>query len=389
MGWKALSYRTETPPIARGGWLDALRFIVAVLIILHHFQAAGPVPLAQAIHPVFKEGGFLLTNFFLIDSGYVLMRIYGYDVSRGRMTGSDFFLKRFLRVYPGHLIMLTVLVTAVLLSEAAGVPPRAPEWFRWDQLFAQFTLTQSLGVPGGIGWNAATWSVSALIGCYLAFPYVLRILISLKPWTALFGMAAVYLIANQLTWVFLDSPIYQMPMVYGLIRALPLFALGMTLAVFSERVWVNPRLAGWTMLLAFLGLATAQYFGKNALISLFLISLIILGAGAIPVTKPSKFVERAAIVSYAMFVSNEVVRIIYFGFANVAIARFDLNVSLQWALWFAGFVLAIVFAFVFSDLVDQPIQNKIKAWLKTRRKAVATPREPVAPSIAADQPSHI
>src|SRR5262245_19098283 len=119
----------------------------------------------------------------------------------------------------------------------------------------------------------------------------------------------------------------------------------MTLAVFSEPVWVNPKLACWTMLIAFLGLATAQYFGKNALISLFFISLIIMGAGAIPVTKPSKFIERAAIVSYAMFVTNEVVRIIYFGFANVAISRLHLDVTLQWALWFVGVGAAVVFAF--------------------------------------------
>ena len=75
MPWTPISTRNETVPIARGGWLDALRFIVAFGIILHHFQAAGPVPLAEALHPVFERGGFLLTNFFLIDSGYVLMRV--------------------------------------------------------------------------------------------------------------------------------------------------------------------------------------------------------------------------------------------------------------------------------------------------------------------------
>lgn len=62
------SSRNEPPPIGRGGWLDALRFIVAALIILHHFQMSAPVPLAEGLHPVFERGGFLLTNFFLIDS---------------------------------------------------------------------------------------------------------------------------------------------------------------------------------------------------------------------------------------------------------------------------------------------------------------------------------
>ena len=69
MAWTAISTRNETPPIVRGGWLDALRFIVAGMIILHHFQGAGPLALAEHVHPVFERGGFLLTNFFLIDSG--------------------------------------------------------------------------------------------------------------------------------------------------------------------------------------------------------------------------------------------------------------------------------------------------------------------------------
>ena len=154
MAWSAISHRNETPPITRGGWLDALRFIVASLIILHHVPAAGPVPLADALHPVFERGGFLLTNFFLIDSGYVLMRVYGEAVERGSMSPGDFFLKRFLRVCPAHLIMGLSLVGLVLVCAAAGVAPRNPEWFAWDQLPAQLTLTQAFGVYGGLGWNA-------------------------------------------------------------------------------------------------------------------------------------------------------------------------------------------------------------------------------------------
>ena len=185
MAWTAISTRNETPPIARGGWLDALRFIVASLIILHHFQAAGPVPLAESLHPVFERGGFLLTNFFLIDSGYVLMRVYGGSVGRGDLSPGDFFIKRFLRVYPAHLIMGLALVALIVFSAAMGVAPRNPEWFAWDQLPAQLTMTQAFGVHGGLGWNAPSWSISALLGCYVLFPYILRALKGVGPWGVL------------------------------------------------------------------------------------------------------------------------------------------------------------------------------------------------------------
>ncbi|MGQ2974029.1 MAG: acyltransferase family protein, partial [Brevundimonas mediterranea] len=92
---------------------------------------------------------FLLTNFFLIDSGYVLMRVYGASVAGGRMSAGDFFLKRYLRVVPAHLIMGLSLVGLVVGGGMLGFAPRAPEWFAWDQFWAQITLTQAYGVPGG------------------------------------------------------------------------------------------------------------------------------------------------------------------------------------------------------------------------------------------------
>ena len=372
-----ISTRNETPPIVRGGWLDALRFIVAALIVLHHFQAAGPVALAEAVHPVFERGGFLLTNFFLIDSGYVLMRVYGPSVGRGAMSPWDFFLKRYLRVFPAHFIILTGLVLLVVGATAAGIPPRNPEWFAWDQLPAQAALVQAFGVHGGLGWNAPTWSISALIGCYLAFPWILKGLRKLGPWTALALGVGVYLLANEATWAFLNYPVYQMPMGYGFIRALPLFFLGMTLAWFAEKVWIQPRLAGWVGILATLVLAFVQYFDKHALISLACISLIILAAGATPTPRPSKWVEKAAIVSFAIFISNEPVRIAWFGVVNVVVAKLGLSVPVQWGLWAMGVLAAFVFAFAFNALIDQPLQNRIKAWLKSRRKKPEPKLEPV------------
>jgi peptidoglycan/LPS O-acetylase OafA/YrhL len=377
MAWTAISTRNETIPIVRGGWLDALRFIVAGLIILHHFQGAGPIALAESLHPVFERGGFLLTNFFLIDSGYVLMRVYGASVAGGRMSAGDFFLKRYLRVLPAHLIMVLSLVVLIVGGGLLGFTPRAPEWFRWDQLPAQATLTQAFGVPGGLGWNAPSWSISALIGCYLAFPWLLKGIARLGPWSVLALGVGGYLLVNQLTWSLLGYPVYQMPMGYGFIRALPLFALGMALAWFAQKVWISPRLAAWAGISAALLLAFVQFFDKHALVSLACISTIILAAGATPTPRPSKWVEKAAQVSFSMFITNEVVRIAWFGVANVAIARFALPVGAQWALWVGGVAAAFAFAFAFHFMIDNPIQSRIRDWLKGRSRRPVAATQPV------------
>ena len=88
--------------IARGGWQDVLRFAAGSLIILYHFREASPVPLPQ-LHPVFDRG-YLLTDFFIIDSGYVLARIYG-----------DRLAARLIREHP-----LGDLVRQVVRALAAG-----------------------------------------------------------------------------------------------------------------------------------------------------------------------------------------------------------------------------------------------------------------------------
>jgi peptidoglycan/LPS O-acetylase OafA/YrhL len=69
-----------------------------------------------------------------------------------------------------------------------------------------------------------------------------------------------------------------------------------------------------------------------------------------------------------MFITNEVVRIAWFGVVNVMIAKFALPVAAQWALWGMGVLAAFVFAFLFHVLIDTPIQDRIRVWLKSRSR---------------------
>jgi len=75
---------------------------------------------------------------------------------------------------------------------------------------------------------------------------------------------------------------------------------------------------------AALMLAFVQYFDEHALISLACIATIILAAGATPTPRLSKWVEKAAQVSFSIFITNQVVRIAWFGVANVTFARLAL-----------------------------------------------------------------
>src|SRR3990167_3379957 len=325
---------TEPSPrpvrIARGGWLDALRFIVGALIILYHFREAAPVPLGQ-LHPVF-ERGYLLTDFFIIDSGYVLARIYGDRLAAGQASLRAYARQRLLRVIPAHLVVSLILVAIVGGAALAGVAPSNPRWFDWSQLPAQVLLVQAYGVPGGQGWNAPTWTLSALIGCYLLLPWICRALWRWPPVAVVIGATLLVLAAA--------------------------FAL--------------------------VGL---QAFGAFSLLSLGLMTVIIWAAGAVPVRSPSRMIEHLALMSFSMFLTNEVSRIVWFGLLY-ALGQEAWSSDVRWVLWAIGLVGAFVAAAVFRYGFDRPVQT----WLSpsrrpgsTRRSAAATERavELGGPGVAA------
>ena len=354
------------PRIARGGWLDALRFIVGALIILYHFREAAPVPLPQ-FHPVFDRG-YLLTDFFIIDSGYVLARIYGDRLATRQAPLGAYVRQRLLRVIPAHLVVSLILIAIVGGAALAGVSPSNPQWFDWSQLPAQVFLVQAYGVPGGQGWNAPTWTLSALIGCYLLLPWICRALWRWPPALVLVGAVIVVIISNLAASMWLGDPIYRLPLRFGIVRALPLFLLGVAAAYYGSRVYVAPRISGAIGLAAAATLIVLQAFGAFSLLSLGLMTVIIWAAGAIPVLKPSRLVEHLALMSFSMFLTNEVTRIVWFGLLE-ALGQDALPSGARWALWSIGFIGAFVAAAVFRYGFDRPVQTWLGSSRPRRAKA--------------------
>ena len=169
-------------------------------------------------------------------------------------------------------------------------------------------------------------------------------------------------------------------MKYGFLRALPLFLGGVALARFAQKVYLPPRFAAGLGVAAVAALIGLQAFGRFSILSLALISIIIIAAGAIPVRRKSALVERAALVSFSMFITNEVVRIGWFGAVNVLEAHSAWPEPLRWALWVFGIALALVFAIGFHYLVDIPTQRWVAAWTRRRTaKPAPAPSTPARP----------
>ena len=128
----------------RSAPLDLLRLLAAVLIVLFHFKDDGPIELYLG-HPILQRG-YLATDFFLILSGYVLGRSYGPKIVAGLMSDGRFVLRRILRVWPAHAIMLASFAAIILITGLAGRPTHHEGEFLWRNLPAQLFLMQAWGI---------------------------------------------------------------------------------------------------------------------------------------------------------------------------------------------------------------------------------------------------
>jgi peptidoglycan/LPS O-acetylase OafA/YrhL len=354
--------RTGVVP-GRGGALDALRFLAALLIVVYHYGQNAPVAL-EGLHPVFARG-YLATDFFLILSGYVLGRAYGRQVLGGRLGPAGFLGKRLQRLWPAQLIVLAGLASVVFLAGLIGAQPEHPENYTAQAFVMQALFSQAWGLPGGGGWNHQSWSLSALVICYGLFPLAWTWVSKLKSSTALLclGMLAV-IGGDMLCMGLLGRPIYDLEFHFGLIRALPLFLLGLCIARVVEEGRTSLIVAhslGW---LSAGALVMLQLAGRFDLASITCIAGIVLACGRVPVAKPSALVEEGAKLSFALFITHAFTGLVWFGALNVLEARVDLPEVVRWVLWAGAIPAALIVSLVFHYWVDTPVQ----AWLAQRLK---------------------
>lgn len=289
--------------------LTGLRGIAALWVMAFHLcKVAGPHAV-WAAHAGLLSFGWTGVDLFFVLSGFILMWVHGAQFARPtREALGRFALSRILRVYP---LSLAVLALIVLLTWA---DPGFVAWYRAQDsdnfslaALIRTALLATRWVTGGGGdWNEPTWSLSAEIIGYCAFPALAFVLTRCSARMAMaIGAAALGSLAafELLTGLAGSNPIDQIP---ALMRMGCGFIAGMAACrvrqVVGER---SENFGALGSLGAVLVLGLAFQFKLGVLLApaafAVLISCLSLSAGALNgllSSRPAQFLGRISFPLY-------------------------------------------------------------------------------------------
>ena len=237
--------------------LTGIRGAAALWVAMHHMFP--PILKSLNIHSfdnsTIIENGFRSVDLFFILSGFILMLTHGNEFKvRNLSILKRFFILRFLRVYPLHIVIMVLIVPIVLIF---------PDFVRWSRVYTSAAFAykaHSFSWPGFVQslllvqtwtvvklgeWNGPSWSLSAEILGYLLFPGIAWGLLYLKKPPVLHVLAG-SLLAGECLLLAVTHHAYDNPSgTMGAVRMLGGFGAGMALgrAVFVARPLVGRRAA--------------------------------------------------------------------------------------------------------------------------------------------------
>jgi peptidoglycan/LPS O-acetylase OafA/YrhL len=161
--------------------LEIVRFISAIAVLVWHYQhfyyvADQPVGLVRAEQPfyaalrLFYEYGSTGVQVFWCVSGYIFFWKYGESIHNGALDFRKFFLLRFSRLYPLHLVTLLVVASmqGIYFNTHQGYFVYADNDLYHFVL--QLFLASDWGFQKGYySFNGPIWSISLEILVYLLF----------------------------------------------------------------------------------------------------------------------------------------------------------------------------------------------------------------------------
>lgn len=235
--------------------LNGVRAIAVMIVIAAHLNLSKFIP-----------GGFGVTLFFFI-SGFLITRLLlAEQRSKGRIGLGQFYIRRFIRLYPALLFMLSVSTLVFLLTSLEG-----PTWLEISAgvfYFSNiFQLLADMGrVETAMSWRPL-WSLAVEEHFYLFFPAFMVCLGAFKK-RFIWGMVALIVIVpgwrtliayngwflpETYTYIMTDTRIDSI--VWGCLLS----------AILDRQSWhkILRRLIGWAPLLASLSILAFTFLYRE------------------------------------------------------------------------------------------------------------------------------
>lgn len=156
-------------PVTKLYGLDHLRTLAIALIFLFHFGRLFPHP--EWTNTISKFGWNGVDLFFVL-SGYLIASQLFLRIAQDKgISVKSFFLKRFFRIIPAYLVVVTIYFCFPYVHERESLAP----------LWKYLTFTQNLGLDLRTqGTFSHAWSLCIEEQFYLIFPLVLLFLVNFK-----------------------------------------------------------------------------------------------------------------------------------------------------------------------------------------------------------------
>lgn len=173
--------------------LTGLRFFAAFAVVLYHF-ASILLHSRNRIVGNLIDSGFTAVSFFYVLSGFVLA--YSYVSREGAMQGSrrSFWVARLARIYPAYLLAFLLAAPTNIIwslnvnSLKAGIVKLAVG------AVSVLSMQQAWTPWSAWYWNYPAWSVSVEAFFYLAFPFLVPLVIRLPRHKLVQAIAAFWLL---------------------------------------------------------------------------------------------------------------------------------------------------------------------------------------------------
>lgn len=299
-----------------------------------------------------------MTGFFML-SGYALQTAYGGKDMKNNRNIKDFYLKRFISIYPLYIV---VGFLSVAMKTVAGLQTVE------DNL--KLLPVELLGIQsffdGSLfkyAHNGGTWFISCILICYFVFPLIKELLKGISVKAAMIGLLVLALL---LSYIQLLPRRFECGDLYtnAFIRLLE-FALGMLVAKLNMEGKGKGLIAlrSWSLLIIsigclIVGMSICNHYGvRGDLLMYVCLTVMFISLGNIKTSENEnnyKAILYASSVSYAFYLSQFLVWKPT-KFLEMHVGEFD-----NFTKIIGTFVVCVIFTTLLHEIVEKRFGKYLK-----------------------------